>query len=410
MEYKQLQLKNLKEIAGYWGKAPAYLFNVERFTKNFIDLQNEFRKIYPNTHIAYSYKTNHIPGICKIVDELGGYAEVVSPTESQIAVDVVGCKKNRVIYNGIIPDNCMLEIICSNGIVNVESREGLQYVIKKAPKRAKIGIRIGYPDSRFGFKEDEISWVLQEISEAGLHLAGIHCHVGGSRSLKTWEKKTEDMVRIAGKIETVLGYPLEYIDLGGHLYGRMDAELKEQFGDDIPSFKDYAETVATIMRDAVKDADSMPKLILEPGTALIADAISVLATVETTGFYGGTASATLNVSSFDCGMIADYKNLTIENITQPGVNFSPQRVFGYTCMEEDYISRCCTTLMAPGDRVLIHNCGAYSISMKGNFITPPMAMYMVNDSYELLGKLRDRSDVTDIVKRCLIGGALCLIV
>lgn len=374
MEHKELRFQRLLSNDEVTNGEPVYLFNADRFVRNFVDLQTEFRKIYPNTRIAYSYKTNHIPGICKLVDTLGGYAEVVSSTEADLAYYMTAHNTGRVIFNGLIPGKYMADILKFDGKVNVESWEGLKCVLENAEKRVKIGIRIGEEDSRFGFLESELFKVLSKITEAKQTVAGIHCHVGGSRSLQTWKKKTERMLRIARDVENILGYPLEYIDLGGHLFGRMDEELKKQFGDDIPTFREYAETVATLVRDTYEKRKSMPQLILEPGTALI----------------------------------ADYKNLTVENISAPDLKSDiPTVICGYTCMEEDYINREYMGWLKTGDRVLIHNCGAYSMSMKGNFIFPMLAMYMVNDNYEIQEIMRERGQLSDITARCAIGGRRC---
>ena len=61
-----------------------YLLDSEQFQKNFIELRDTFRSIYPNFNIAYSYKTNYTPKFCKLVDKMGGYAEVVSEMEMEI--------------------------------------------------------------------------------------------------------------------------------------------------------------------------------------------------------------------------------------------------------------------------------------------------------------------------------------
>ena len=63
MEHKELRFQRLLSNDEVTNGEPVYLFNADRFVRNFVDLQTEFRKIYPNTRIAYSYKTNHIPGI-----------------------------------------------------------------------------------------------------------------------------------------------------------------------------------------------------------------------------------------------------------------------------------------------------------------------------------------------------------
>lgn len=249
MEYRQLQLDQLRrniETMEDLRDHPVYLFNADRFIQNFTDLQNEFRKIYPNTRIAYSYKTKHIPGIGHLVDKLGGYAEVVSPMELRIARVDAGCEWNHIIYNGLLRDDWMLNLMKSGGMVNVESMECLQYILESVNEPLKIGIRFGEPDSRFGFQESELFDVMGQIAASNIRIAGIHCHIGGSRSMETWKRKTERMVRIVKDIEQTMKYPLEYIDLGGHLFGRMDDELREQFGD-VPTFRGYAKTVANNM-------------------------------------------------------------------------------------------------------------------------------------------------------------------
>ena len=63
-----------------------YLLDSEQFRNNFLELKEAFSKIYPKFNIAYSYKTNYTPKFCKIVNELGGYAEVVSEMEMELAL------------------------------------------------------------------------------------------------------------------------------------------------------------------------------------------------------------------------------------------------------------------------------------------------------------------------------------
>ena len=55
-----------------------YLVDLEAFHTNFHGLRDAFRAYYRNTELAYSYKTNYLPRLCKLVNDWGGYAEVVS--------------------------------------------------------------------------------------------------------------------------------------------------------------------------------------------------------------------------------------------------------------------------------------------------------------------------------------------
>ena len=108
-------------------------------------------------------------------------------------------------------------------------------------------------------------------------------------------------------------------------------------------------------------------------------------------------------------MIADYKNLPIVNISRPESKSSVQHIVcGYTCMESDYINRECSCDLRTGDDILIKNCGAYSVSMKGNFIQPSIGMYKVNSNYEILEELKKPGKAVDAVTGCMIGGRRCV--
>ena len=77
-----------------------YIVDTQTFTNNYIKLKQAFQKYYSKTNIAYSYKTNYIPRFCSIVDKLGGYAEVVSSMEFELAKKI-GVDYNKIYFNGI---------------------------------------------------------------------------------------------------------------------------------------------------------------------------------------------------------------------------------------------------------------------------------------------------------------------
>lgn len=89
----------IKKLRMEYGDA-FYLLDSEQFKRNFLEFKKEFSSIYGNFNIAYSYKTNYIPKLCKIVNELGGYAEVVSEMEVELAQRC-----------GVSPANIILSLI-----------------------------------------------------------------------------------------------------------------------------------------------------------------------------------------------------------------------------------------------------------------------------------------------------------
>ena len=62
-----------------------YLLHSDVFRNNYSDMLNAFRKFYRSTEIAYSYKTNYTPILCRVINESGGNAEIVSEMEMWLA-------------------------------------------------------------------------------------------------------------------------------------------------------------------------------------------------------------------------------------------------------------------------------------------------------------------------------------
>ena len=149
----------LAELREKFGEA-FYLLDGKRFRENFLELKAEFSRIYPSFNIAYSYKTNYTPKLCKIVKDLGGYAEVVSEMELMLA-QKIGNSPDRIIWNGPIKNTeVMASFLCSGGTVNVDSIDEMIYIQSLAADHPdtvlQVGLRCNYDVndgviSRFGF-------------------------------------------------------------------------------------------------------------------------------------------------------------------------------------------------------------------------------------------------------------------
>ena len=84
--------------------------------------------------MAYSYKTNYTPYLCRIIKSKGGFAEVVSRLEYDLALKV-GQKPNKIVFNG--PVKCYEDIALALGnksIVNLDSWTEIDHVAKYARK------------------------------------------------------------------------------------------------------------------------------------------------------------------------------------------------------------------------------------------------------------------------------------
>jgi len=93
-----LNYDTLSNIASDYGDS-YYILSLMSFKKNYSNFLRSFRSIYPKSNIAYSYKTNYTPDLCLEVNSAGGYAEVVSEMELDLALKI-GVDPKKIIYNG----------------------------------------------------------------------------------------------------------------------------------------------------------------------------------------------------------------------------------------------------------------------------------------------------------------------
>ena len=119
---EKLSYEHLEKISKEHGDSFYFLY-LNKFKKNYQNFLNSFKEVYENTQIAYSYKTNYTPEICKIVNSFGGYAEIVSSMELKLAQSI-GVEAKNIIFNGPYKDKESLEkVLLGGGIVNIDSYE-----------------------------------------------------------------------------------------------------------------------------------------------------------------------------------------------------------------------------------------------------------------------------------------------
>ena len=384
--------KTIRNITDKIGDSFYYL-DTEQFILNYDNLLDSFRKLYKNTHIAYSYKTNYIPDLCKIVDEKGGFAEIVSDMEYRLAKSV-NVEDINIYYNGPYKsENSIESLLVNGGYLNIDSLYELDIIEAIAKKHSekvlKIGIRVNLEIndgvlSRFGF--DVIDESFEEllsriINNSNLSIVGIHLHIA-SRSLHTWQPRVRQIIKL---VESRFNpKTLEYISLGGGMYGNMHESLKKQFSDPIPSFNDYANAVAKDFYEFAHkyDVEDSLKLLIEPGSALVGDAMQFVSKVVNIKNVRGKSIATLAGSIFNINPTLNKKNPPIEvihNDKERTNQYTDLDFGGYTCIESDYLFKGYTGNLSINDYVVFGNVGSYSVVLKPPFILPNFGIVKFKD-------------------------------
>lgn len=368
-----------------------YLLDAPRFQENFTNLTDAFRAHYPQTTIAYSYKTNYVPRYCELVSQLGGFAEVVSSMEMMLALKL-GVSASKVFFNGPFKEHeHVLSLLRLGGTVNVDSLEELERIAHSADQHNgepfRLGIRCNFEVhdgvlSRFGFDTDSqvfLDAVTLIDGHSKLKLAGLHCHFA-VRSLDCWKSRTEGMISVIDRYFRHRLADLTHVSLGGGMYGHMPDDLKAQFPITIPEFEDYATVAALPFRRYFDEVGGKhyPTLIIEPGTALVADAMKYVCQVNSIKDVRGRAIVSLTGSTYNINPNPNRKNVPIECFLNPEVTdrieMSGAFLGGYTCIEGDYLYREFSGSLAVGDFIVFDDVGAYSVVMKPPFILPNVAI------------------------------------
>jgi diaminopimelate decarboxylase len=386
-----------------------YILDANRFKENFDNLLGTFKQYYQNTNIAYSYKTDYVPRFCSIIDEKGGYAEVVSRMEMDLALKV-GVSEKNIYFNGPVKGIDNIEfLLLKGGKVNVDSLEELNQIVemskKHIDKKFNIGIRCSFNIndgvvSRFGFDIDgeEFEEAISIINkQKNINLVGLHCHFA-TRSLDSWKNRTKGMLNL---IETKFAnHEFEYISLGGGLSGDMPEEMKKQFSSKIPTFKEYAQVSAKPFSEYFAQKSYKPLLIIEPGTALVANAMKFVTQVKSIKCNQKQTIATLSGSSYNINPKANRVNFSLPiEIFSDNKNrkeYSDIMFAGYTCIESDYLYAGYSGKLAVGDFIVFDEVGSYSIVMKPPFINPNVPIVEIledNMSYRLIKRKETFDDI-----------------
>ncbi|MDE5755553.1 MAG: pyridoxal-dependent decarboxylase [Clostridia bacterium] len=378
-QVEKINSTKIDELMKEYGDA-FYILDSKQFKQNFSELKEAFSAIYPNFNIAYSYKTNYTPELCRIVNELGGFAEVVSDMEMEIALRV-GVSPSNIIWNGPYKNSKKVEeLLLRGGVVNLDNAVDTEYLKKISAKypnnRLRVGIRCNFDIgdgviSRFGYdiESKDFAEALALVNEKdNVVLNGLQCHFA-TRSLDTWRPRAEKMIALLDKY----GLCPDYVDLGGGLFGKMHDSLKVQFNTKIPTYEEYATEVAPLFRERYGKEKKRPTLLIEPGSALVGDCMRFASRVECIKTVNKKPIATLLGSIYNINPTLNKKNPPLQVLP---VGLGERKKYenldfgGFTCIESDYLYRGYSGELAVGDIVVFGNVGSYSVVLKPPFILP----------------------------------------
>lgn len=354
---------------------PCFIFDNAEFRRGIEGFCEALRSRFKYADIGYSVKTNSLPYALRMAYGYGCKAEVVSHDEYRLA-RLCGFMPCDIIYNGPMKSReTFIEAVTCGATVNIETKRELDW-LAHLPEGAiyNVGLRLNInisrvspedadgedDNSRFGFSDesDEFADAVGFISSIPkLRLSGLHIHrTAHSRSPRFYERSVEYAASVIKKY----GLSLDYLDVGGGYFGIFPNK---------PTFSDYAEAFhSPLERHGLENL----RIIIEPGNALTASSFAFLSEViDIKRVDAKTRFVTTDGSRNDIDpffrksdYIKEILPLSEDRPVEP-----LQIVAGCTCLEYD---RMFTLVdkprLEPGDRILYHNVGAYTMTLSPQFI------------------------------------------
>ncbi len=273
-----------------------YVFDEADLRNRMQSYKRAFHSRYAKSDIVYASKAFYNKEILRIVNQEGLCLDVSGGGELACA-QAVGFPLDKVFMHGNNKTPQELEEAISAGVgrIVLDSRIELARVNQIAGRLGKVQkvlmritpgveadtheyIRTGCEDSKFGFtmKNDfAFNCVGDVLAAENVHLTGFHCHIGSQIfALTSFREAVQVMMEFVSRVKEHYAFETEELDMGGGLGVAYVA-------DDHPSSIDeFAECIVSAVRDfCAHYGVAEPRLLVEPGRSLVANAGVTLYTV-----------------------------------------------------------------------------------------------------------------------------------
>ncbi|MGI6202732.1 MAG: diaminopimelate decarboxylase [Eubacteriales bacterium] len=398
---------------------PAYFIDEETVRRNCRIYKSALAKYAPSGSFPlYAGKALCCASIYRIVAEEGLGADVVSPGEIATAVKA-GFPMERAYFHGNSKTDADIRYAIEVGVGtfvvdNFDELEALDRIAGELGVRQRILLRLspgidpqthrkiitGSVDSKFGVAIETgqaIKFAQLALAKKNLQLDGLHCHIGSQIfEPDPFVDAAEIMVAFAKECVDTLGWAPQVLNLGGGFAVR--------YIDDHPHIDIEANVKAVceaVTSSCAETGLPVPRILLEPGRSIVANAGVTLYTVGSVKHITGYKSYV----SVDGGMT---DNPRYALYSSPYTIIVANRAAEPADFECTVAGRCCESgdLLAEGIKIqrcergdILAVCctGAYNYSMASNYNRiprPPIIVLSPNGDYVAV----ERETNSDIVK------------
>lgn len=401
---------------------PLYIYDEATIRARCRTFRRAFAERWPASAVAYAGKAYLSPALCRILLDEGLELDAVSAGEVGLAV-ASGYPAQRIHLHGNYKPEAELAAALDAGVGRIvvdslEELERIEALARECGRRVALWLRLnpdvetethaavrtGHAGSKFGLAPAAAVDAAARRAAASpwLELVGLHAHAGSQLlDVRPAARVVAFLCDMAARLRAAHGLAIREISPGGGL------GVAYTPGEAPPTVEEYAAAVTSALRAGVaRHGLEPPRLVIEPGRAIVARAGVALYTVGPRKLApDGTALVAVDGGMGDNPRPAlygaRYHAALAERMTAPAAERA--RIVGRYCESGDVlVEEVALPLARAGETLAIPVGGAYHLAMASAYnLAPRPAVVFVADGRARLVRRREtlddllRADVMD---------------
>jgi len=411
LEFDQCEVIKLAKKYG----TPCYIFSENIIRKKCQQYTSVFSERKVDFKVIYAGKAFLVKVMCNIVKEEGLSLDVSSGGELYTALSA-GFPPNKIFFHGNNKSKKEIKFALKEkvGTMMVDSEHELDLIDQIAESlntKVEIILRVtpgidththkyiqtGQVDSKFGISINQVpNFMKKVLSKKYINYNGLHFHLGSQIfDLSPYILAIKEMVKLMRKIKDLEGIDTLNLNLGGGL------GVKYLESDLPPSIENFVNLIVdNLTKEIRKNNLIMPKILIEPGRSIVAEAGITLYTIGNIKEIPGIKKYLIT----DGGMADNPRPILYEakyeGVLVNKVNSNlPEEVVtiaGKCCESGDILIKDLKLPSASlGDLLAVFTTGAYHYSMSSNYNRLPRpAVILVNQGKDdLIVKKETYADI-----------------
>ncbi|KQM84496.1 hypothetical protein ASE68_05710 [Agromyces sp. Leaf222] len=295
---RRFDLAGLAERHG----TPLLVLDADRVTGRLLEL----RRHLPGVEIAVALKALPHPALIRAVDAFGASFDVASRGELDL-LEGEGVDVSRCVHTHPVKSIAELTSAYLRGVRTfVVDDPGEVDKFAGLPADARVLVRLSFPNpeavsdlsSKFGVVPEAAPALVAHCLRSGREVAGFTFHVGSqTTSAEPWRRAIARTLKLMRDLEAKHGVAFDTLDLGGG--------FPVAYDEPVPAFA----VIAHGIREALAEAPSRYRVIVEPGRFVAAPAMTLVTRVVGTAIRSDGRWVHL-----DDGLYGAYSNIAAEGV------------------------------------------------------------------------------------------------